>query len=99
MIFAARISFQPMLADGVRHLRKPCPVFAKFQQISRGKKLDTVRWRIAERLEQPRCDEDWHVMRLAVQDPRRLLCRQAGGQLAEQSQKLLLLLFHNQQEH
>ena len=37
-------------------------------------------------------------MRLAVQPPARLLRREAGGQLTEQRQKPMLIVFHTQHQ-
>ena len=61
----------------------------------RGKILDAVWRRIAQRLEQSRRHQDRHIMRLAIQHPRRLLRRQAGRQLVQQPQKLMLFLSHS----
>jgi hypothetical protein len=44
-----------------------------------------VRWRIAQRLEQARTDENRYIMRLAIQHLGYLLRRQAGWQLSQQT--------------
>jgi hypothetical protein len=41
-------------------LPKPRPILDQFQNIRSGGKLDAVGRRVAERLEQPRRDENWH---------------------------------------
>ena len=85
MIFLGGISHLPMLIQRIRDLRQPRPVFDLFQQFRRGKELDAVRWRIAQRLEQARTDENRYIMRLAIQHPGYLLRRQAGWQLSQQT--------------
>ena len=70
-----RVLFVPVLVDSVCHLDQPSAIFGKFQDVCRGKKLDAVGRRIAQRLEQTRADENRHIMRLAIQHPRRLLRR------------------------
>lgn len=90
----ARIFIVPVLIDSAGNAHQPVTIFREFQKFVRGKKLDTVRRWIAERFEQPRSDERRHIMRLAIQHPRRLLRRQARRQLAEQPQKLLLVFSH-----
>jgi len=64
------------------------------QQFRRGKEFHVVWRRIAQRLEQACGHEDRHIMRLAIQHPRRLFRRQTGRQLTQQPQKLMLFLFH-----
>jgi hypothetical protein len=39
-------------------------------------------------------ENGYDIMRLAIQHPRRLLRRQAGRQLPQQPQKLMLFFFH-----
>ena len=89
-----RIFLLPMLADGRAGAHQPFAVFDLFQQIRRGEILDAVgRW-IAQRFQQPGRHQRREVMRLAIDDPRRLLRRQAGRQLAQQLQKLMLVIVH-----
>ena len=88
-----------MLADGRADAHQPVAVFDLFQQISRREILDAVGRRIAQRFQQPGRDQRRDVMRLAVDDPRRLLRRQAGWQLAQQHQKFMLVVSHFQQQH
>jgi hypothetical protein len=76
------ILFLPMLVDCVCDLRKPRPVLGLFHHLGGGKKLDAVRRRIAERLEQARSHKNRHVVWLAIQNPRRLLRREPCRQLA-----------------
>src|ERR1035437_5651366 len=85
----------PVLIQRIRDFCQPRPIFDLFQQFRRRKILDAMRWWIAQRLEQTRSHQDRHIMRLAVNDPRRLLRRQAGWQLVQQPQKLMLLLSHS----
>jgi hypothetical protein len=58
------------------------------------KEFDAIGRRIAQRLEQLGRDQRRHVMRLAVQHPRRLFRREAGGQLAKQNQEFMLVVAH-----
>jgi hypothetical protein len=92
--FLAGILLLPMLVDGAGHPRQPVPIFAGFQDISRGKKLDAISRRIAKWFQQLGRDERGNIMRLAVQHPRRLLRREAGGQLAQQHQEFMLVVAH-----
>jgi len=87
-----------MLIDGVRHLCQPGTVFEKFQNIRRAEKLDAVRRRVSERLEQPERDERRNIVRLAIQDPSCLFRREAGGQLAQERHKPMLIFFHTQHQ-
>ena len=95
MFSFGRVPLLPVLIQRIRDFCQPGSVLNLFQQFRRGKKLDAVRRRIAQRLEQPRGHQDRHIMRLAVQHPSRLLRRQAGGHLVQQPQKLMLLLSHS----
>ena len=83
-----------MLANSVGHLHQPGPVSAQLQDVGGGEELDPVKRRVAQRLKQPRGDQNGNVMRLAVQHPGRLLGRKANGQLPKQRQKPMLILFH-----
>ncbi|MGA2242132.1 MAG: hypothetical protein ABSH11_08845 [Verrucomicrobiota bacterium] len=69
MVFLGGISLLPVLIQRIRDLRQPRPVLDLFQQFRRGKKLDAVRCRIPQRLEQARGDEDRHIMRLVIKHP------------------------------
>ena len=73
-----------MLIQRIRDLRQPGPVLHLFQQFRRGKELDVVRRWIAQRLEQTRSHQNRHIMRLAIQHPRRLFRRQTRWQLPQQ---------------
>ena len=84
----------PVLIDGVRHLYQPRAVLKKFQYIRRAEKLAAVLGRIAQRLEQAGRHQRRNVVRLAVEHPPRLFRRQAGGQLAQERQKPMLVFFH-----
>ena len=79
--YCLRVLFTPMLVDRIRHLDEPGAVLHLFDQLGRGKKLDGVGRGISERPEEPGGDQDWNVMQLTVQHPRRLLRREAGRQL------------------
>ena len=83
-----------MLANGIGDFDQPRGIFGLFQNVGSRKKLHAVWGRIAERLEQPGIDQRGDVMRLTVQHPARLLRRQAGGQLAEQRQEPMMIVFH-----
>jgi hypothetical protein len=72
-----------MLVDRSRDPHKPVAVFHAFQQISGAKKLNAVASGIAQGLDEFGGDQRRDVMRLAIQHPRRLLCRQARGQLSD----------------
>jgi hypothetical protein len=52
--FLAHVPFVPVLADDVRDLCQPRAILDQVQHIRRGKKLDRVRRRVAEGLEQLR---------------------------------------------
>ena len=82
MAFLTRVALLPMLADGLRHFRQPRTVFRQFRHFRRGEVFDAILRRVAERLEQPRRDENRYVVRLAVQNPADLFRREAGGQLS-----------------
>jgi hypothetical protein len=83
-----------MLVNGGRHTGEPVPIFAGFQQVGRRKELDPVlRW-IAQRLDEFGRDQCRNVVQLAVQQPSRLFRRQAGGQLAQEHQKSVLIIAH-----
>lgn len=84
----------PVLIDGAGNAHEPVAIFSEFQNVSRRKKFDAVRRWIAKRLEQSRHDQRRHIMRLAIKHPGRLLRRQPGRQLAQDSQKLLLVVSH-----
>jgi hypothetical protein len=94
-IFLVGIYFLPMLIQGIRDFCQPCPVLNLFQQFQRRKVFDTVRRWIPQRFQQPHTDENRHIRWLAVQHPSRLFRRQAGWQLVQQPQKLMLLLSHS----
>ena len=66
------------------HPDQPSAVLGNFQKVRRGKILGTVRRRVAQRLEQPGMNQRRNVVRLAVEHPARLLCREADGQLPQQ---------------
>ena len=84
----------PVLTDGARHLRQPRPVFEQFQNIRRGKKLDSVLCRVAERLEQPGANENRHVVALTTEHPCCLFDGEPRRRLPYQRQKLLLIFSH-----
>ena len=90
----ARIFLLPMVGDRLGHFGQPVPVFGMVHDLDGGKKFNPVGRGIAQRLEQPGGDQHRDIMRLAVQHPGRLLRRQPGGQSAQQSQKLMLILSH-----
>ncbi len=92
--FFAGVLFLPVLANGIGDFDQPRAVFRNFQNIRRGEIFGAVLRRIAERLEQPRRDQRGNVVRLAVQHPARLFCREAGGQLSQQRQETMLIFFH-----
>ncbi len=89
-----RVLFLPMLGNRCGDFHKPGAVFCQFNHIRRGKIFRGILRRIAERLEQPRCDQRGNIVRLAVQHPARLFRRQAGGQLSQERQEPLLFFFH-----
>ena len=96
--FFAGVLFLPVLANGVGDFDQPSAVFGRFQNVRRAKILGGILRRIAERLEQPRRDQRGNVMRLAVQHPARLLRREAGGQLSQERQETVLIVFHTQHQ-
>ena len=83
-----------MRVNGGCHPDQPGAVFGNFQKVRRGKILGTVRRRVAQRLEHPGMNQRRDVVRLAVQHPASLLRRQADGQLAQERQKPMLIVFH-----
>ena len=94
LVFLACILLMPVLVDRIRDLDEPGPIFHQFGDFGRGKELDGIRRRIAQRLEDTGGDENRDVMNLAIQYPRRLLGAQSRGWLTQQGQKLESLLFH-----
>ena len=97
-VFFPSVLFLPVLANGVSDFDEPRAVFGNLQNVRRRKILGGILRRITQRLEQPRRDQRGNVMRLAVQDPRRLLRRQADGQLSQQRQKTVLIVAHTQHQ-
>ena len=77
--FLAGVLPLPMLVDGVRHLDQPSAVFGKLQHVRRAEKLAAVLRRVAQRLEQPGGNERRNIVRLAIEQPSRLLRREPGG--------------------
>ena len=98
MVFFAGVLLLPVLANGVADFDQPSAVFRNLQNIRRRKILGGVLGGIAERLEQPRRNQGGDVVRLTVQHPARLLRRQADGQLSQQRQKTVLVVFHTQHQ-
>ena len=98
MVFFTGVLFLPVLANGVGDFDEPSTVFRNFQNVRRRKILGAILRGSAERLEQPRPNQRGNVMRLAVQHPARLLRREAGGQLTEQRQEAVLIVFHTQHQ-
>ena len=94
MDFLAGILPVPVLVDGHCHLDQPRTIFGNLQKVRRGKILGAICWRVAERFEHPRRNQGRNVVRLAVQHPARLFRRQAEGQLTEQRQEPMLIVFH-----
>ena len=94
LVFLACILLMPVLVDRIRDLDEPGPIFHQFGDFGRGKELDGIGRRIAQRLEDTGGDENRDVMNLAIQYPGRLLCVQPRGWLTQQGQKLESLLFH-----
>jgi hypothetical protein len=92
--FLACVLLLPMLVNSAGHSHQPMTIFAGFQQFGRRKILDAIGRRIAERFQQFGRHQSGNIMRLAIQHPSRLLRRQAGGQLAEQGQELMLVVAH-----
>ena len=85
---ATGITFADGLKIGYVDLSK---VFDGYQKT---KEFDAVLRRVAEGFKQPGGHQGGDVMRLAAQHPAGLLRRQAGGQLPQQRQKLVLIVFH-----
>ena len=83
-----------MRVDGICYPRQPRPILHCFQNIPGEEVFDAVRGWVAEMLEQSRRDEMWDVVRLAAKSPGDLLRREAGRQLPQQRQELLLIFFH-----
>ena len=98
MVFFAGVLFLPMLANGVGDFDQPRAVFGNLQNVRRRKILGAILRRVAKRLEQPRRDQRGDVVRLAVQQPARLLRREAGGQLPQEGQEPMLIVFHTQHQ-
>jgi hypothetical protein len=98
MVFFAGVLFLPVLANDVCDFDEPSAVFGQFQNVCRCEILGAILRGIAERLEQPGRDQGGNVMRLAVQHPARLLRREAGGQLTQERQKPVLIVFHTQHQ-
>ena len=63
-----------------------------FQHFRHGEELDAIR---PSGFEQTRGDQNRHVMRLAVQHPRRLLRRQARWRLSQQARETMLIFPHD----
>jgi len=83
MTFLGCIPLSPVLIQRIRDFCQPRPVIDLFQLFRRGKILDAVRLRITQRLEQTSRHQNRHIMRLAIQHPRRLFRLQAGRQLVQ----------------
>jgi len=81
MAFLAGVLPLPVLIDGVRDLGKPRPILDQLQNIRRCEELDPISCRVAKRLEQPRRDENRNIVRLATENPGRLLRSQPGRRL------------------
>ena len=94
MAILAGILPLPVLVDDLRHFVQPRAVPEQFQHIHGGEEFDAVLRRVAEGFKQPGGHQGGDVMRLAAQHPAGLLRRQAGGQLPQQRQKLVLIVFH-----
>ena len=62
---------------------KPGAVIGQFNQFGCGEIINAPGRRIAQRLEQPGIDQRWNVMRLTIEHPGRLLCRQTRRQPAQ----------------
>jgi hypothetical protein len=93
-ILFAGVFAVPVLIDGVRHICQPGTVFTEFQNLRRTEELNAVRWRVAQRLKQPRCDKRRNIVRLAAQHPAGLFRRKPSGELPQKRQKPMLILFH-----
>lgn len=94
MTFLARVFLVPVLINGVCDLGKPGTIFDQIQNIRRGKELDSIGRRVAERLEQPGRDENRDIMRLAAQHPARFFDGKPGGQLPRHRKETQLIFFH-----
>ena len=94
MLFLAGILMLPVLTNRVADFDQPTTVFRHFQHVRRGKILGGIWGKITERFEQSGIDQRGNIMRLAVQHPARLLRREAGGQLSQERQKPMLIVFH-----
>jgi hypothetical protein len=90
----AGVFLLPMLVDGVREFGEPGAILRQFQHVRGGKILHAVLRRISEWPQQLRLHQRRDVVRLAVKHPPCLFRRQAGGQVAEQAQEPMLILFH-----
>lgn len=86
-----------MIAYCVGHPDQPSPIFDGLQDIGCGEELYGVRLWAPQRFEQPRRNQNRDIMRLAVQNPSRLLRRQTARQLPEQHQEPLLILSHGRE--
>jgi hypothetical protein len=71
--FLTGIFVAPMLVDRGRHLRQPGAIFEDFNDVNRSEVFNAVRRRIAQGPKHPIRDQDWHIVGLAAQGPRRLL--------------------------
>lgn len=83
-----------MRVDCGCHPDQPGSVFGNFQKVRRGKILGAIGRRVAQRLEHPGMNQRRDVVRLAIEHPARLFRREAEGQLTEQQQKPMLVVFH-----
>jgi hypothetical protein len=77
----------PVCVNGRCHFDQPRAVFGSFQKVCRGRILGAVRRGVAKWLEQAAMDQRGNILRLAIEDPSRLLRIQSNGQLTEQGQK------------
>jgi hypothetical protein len=83
-----------MLADGRADAHQPVAVFDQFQQIRRGEILDAVGRGLPSGLSSLAATSAGMSCGWQFNTQRRLLRRQAGGQLAQQRQKLMLVVTH-----
>jgi len=74
----------PVMIDGIGYFRQPVLILGEFQHIRCAKEFDAVGGRIAQRFQEAGGDQNGNVMRLTIQDPRRLFRREPRGQLPEQ---------------
>ena len=88
----------PVCVDGRCHLHQPGTVFGNFQKVCRGKIFGAVGRGVAKRLEQPGMNQRGNIVRLAVENPARLLRVEAEGQLTQERQKPMLIFFHTQDQ-